>query len=88
MGSSSSVAGFRLHDVMVLHGSVRTQGNNLRRTIYYEFRAVEEILAEGLWDRAWIDRRLRLLPVALRRYRERFPMSTQFDWGAAPEFRV
>ena len=77
-----------LHDVMVLHGSERTQGNTLRRTIYDEFRAVEEIQAEGPWDHAWIDRRLRLLPVALRRYRERFPLTAQFDWQATPEFRV
>lgn len=77
-----------LHDVMVLHGSERTEANRLRRTIYYEFRAAEEILAEGPWDRDWIDRRRRLLPVALRRHGERFPDAPQFAWNSGPEFAV
>ena len=57
-----------LHDVMVLHGSERTLGKNLRRTIYYEFRAAEMILDEGPWDTEWIDRRMRLIPLALKKY--------------------
>lgn len=77
-----------LHDVMVLHGSEPTEGNALRRTIYYEFRAAEEILTDGPWDRSWIDRRLRLLPLALRHYRNRFPTGPHFDWQIAPKFKV
>jgi hypothetical protein len=77
-----------LHDVMVLHGSERTEANRLRRTIYYEFRAAEEILAEGPWDRDWVDRRRRLLPIALRRYAQRFPDGPQFSWQSDSEFRV
>jgi ectoine hydroxylase-related dioxygenase (phytanoyl-CoA dioxygenase family) len=76
-----------LHDVMVVHGSERTEGTALRRTIYYEFRAAEEILEDGPWDREWIGRRLRLIPVALRRHRQQFPEADQFEWRCSPEYR-
>jgi hypothetical protein len=42
-----------LHNVMVVHGSPQTVGKQLRRTIYYEFRPAEELLADGPWDQAW-----------------------------------
>jgi ectoine hydroxylase-related dioxygenase (phytanoyl-CoA dioxygenase family) len=76
-----------LHDVMVVHGSPHVEGNALRRTLYYEFRAAEEILEEGPWDREWIDRRLRLVPVGLRRHAQAFPDADQFQWNIAPDFR-
>jgi len=76
-----------LHDVMVAHGSPETHGAALRRTLYYEFRAAEEIVLDGPWDRSWIDRRMRLVPVALRRYREAFPHADQFQWNISDEFR-
>ncbi len=75
-----------LHDVMVVHGSERVQGKNLRRTIYYEFRDAEEILQDGPWDRTWIDQRLRLVPVALRRYHAAFPNAPQFEWEVDSQF--
>lgn len=76
-----------VHDVMLLHGSEPVEGKDQRRTIYYEFRAAEEILADGPWDRSWIDRRLRLVPLALERYRQTFPAEEQFRWDISPEFR-
>ncbi len=76
-----------LHDVMIVHGSQPTQGNALRRTIYYEFRAAEEILDEGPWDREWISRRMRLVPLALRRHRRAYPQADQFAWGVTDDFR-
>ena len=76
-----------LHDVMVVHGSARTMGNALRRTIYYEFRAAEEILEDGPWDREWIDRRMRLVPLGLARYRASYPGADQFDWQVEPALR-
>lgn len=76
-----------LHDVMVLHGSPQTTGNKLRRTIYYEFRAAEEILEDGPWDRTWIDQRLRLVPLGLRRYAAAYPNETQFKWNISDSFR-
>ncbi len=76
-----------LHDVMVVHGSEQVEGKNLRRTIYYEFRPAEEILEDGPWDREWIDRRMRLIPLGLQRHQQAFPDQDQFQWNLAPEFQ-
>jgi hypothetical protein len=76
-----------LHDVMVVHGSEHVTGKALRRTIYYEFRAAEEILEDGPWDRNWIDRRLRLIPLGLRRHQEAFPEADPYEWRISEEFR-
>ncbi|MEP7189329.1 MAG: phytanoyl-CoA dioxygenase family protein, partial [Roseiflexaceae bacterium] len=76
-----------LHNVMVVHGSARVEGHALRRTIYYEFRAAEEILEDGPWDRAWIDARMRLVPLALRRHAELFAYAPQFAWNVSDPFR-
>jgi len=75
-----------LHDVMVLHGSEPTSGNALRRTVYYEFRSAEGILEDGPWDHAWIDRRLRLVPLGLRRF-EQSSLGAAFEWRVSAEFR-
>jgi hypothetical protein len=76
-----------LHDVMVVHGSEEVTGNPLRRTIYYEFRPAEEILLDGPWDREWIERRMRLIPLALRAYAAAFPGAPGFRWQVAGRFR-
>jgi ectoine hydroxylase-related dioxygenase (phytanoyl-CoA dioxygenase family) len=76
-----------LHDVMVLHGSERTLGKSLRRTIYYEFRAAEQILDEGPWDNDWIERRIRLVPVALRKFAAHYPTHEQFVWNVSSAYR-
>jgi len=76
-----------LHDVMVVHGSPHTEGNRLRRTIYYEFRAAEEIVQDGPWDRTWIDQRLRLVPLGLKRYAQQYPTDEQFQWNVSADFR-
>ncbi|MBC8161501.1 MAG: phytanoyl-CoA dioxygenase family protein [Roseiflexaceae bacterium] len=76
-----------LHNVMVVHGSPHVEGNSLRRTIYYEFRPAEEILADGPWDAAWIDRRLRLVPLGLRAYERGFPQAEQFQWKVGDGMR-
>jgi len=73
--------------VMVVHGSEQVEGKALRRTIYYEFRPAEEILEDGPWDRDWIDRRLRLIPLGLRRYQQAYPENPQFAWRVSDEFR-
>ncbi len=75
-----------LHDVMVIHGSPRVTGNKLRRTVYYEFRAAEQILSEGPWDRGWVDKRMRMIPIGLQAYESRFPSEAQFPWTPDPEF--
>ncbi len=74
-----------VHDVMIVHGSEAVQGNRLRRTIYYEFRSAHQIAAEGPWDAEWVDRRLRLVPVALRENARRTPADARFTWNVSPE---
>jgi hypothetical protein len=69
-----------LHDVMVAHGSPEIEGKARRRTLYYEFRAAEQILDEGPWNADWVDRRLRLIPLGLEAYRDAFPDHDQFTW--------
>lgn len=76
-----------VHDVMVVHGSEAVVGNRLRRTIYYEFRAAEQILAEGPWDAEWVDQRLRLIPLGLREHTRTHPGTEQFDWSPSDRFR-
>lgn len=76
-----------VHDVMVVHGSEAVVGNRLRRTIYYEFRAAEQILAEGPWDAEWINRRLRLIPVSLREHQRANPGAEGFEWGISDRLR-
>ncbi len=76
-----------LHNVMVVHGSPRIAGKGLRRTMYYEFRSVEEILEDGPWDAQWIDRRLRLIPLGLHAYAQQNPTGSGFTWKIDPAYR-
>ena len=76
-----------VHDVMLVHGSEPTLGNALRRTLYYEFRPAEQILEEGPWDRSWVDKRLRMLPLAFEAYANANPGQPGFAWQIDPELR-
>lgn len=76
-----------LHDTLLVHGSPQVEGKDLRRTIYYEFRAAEQIISEGPWDREWVDRRLRLIGPAIKRHRDTFPHSERFEWNISDEYR-
>jgi hypothetical protein len=76
-----------IHDVMVVHGSPPTTGGALRRTLYLEFRAAEQILAEGPWDRGWVDSRLRLIPVAQAAHALANPDADPFPWRVSEDLR-
>jgi ectoine hydroxylase-related dioxygenase (phytanoyl-CoA dioxygenase family) len=76
-----------LHDVMVLHGSERTLGAKLRRTVYYEFRAAEMILEEGPWNADWIKKRQALVPLGLEKFSVRYSQVAPFVWKASDAFR-
>jgi phytanoyl-CoA hydroxylase len=76
-----------LHDDMVVHGSPRVQGQPTRRTIYFEFRPVEQILEEGPWDYSFIEKRMHLVPIALRHHLARYPQNPQFSWNCSAEHR-
>jgi hypothetical protein len=72
---------------MVAHGSPEIEGKSRRRTLYYEFRAAEQILHEGPWDAEWVDRRLRLVPIALQAYKDQYPNRSQFEWNIDDAYR-
>ncbi|MFB9356463.1 phytanoyl-CoA dioxygenase family protein [Actinoplanes nipponensis] len=76
-----------VHDVMLVHGSAPVTGNRLRRTLYFEFRPAEQILEEGPWDAEWVQRRLRLVPLALSEYASRNPGQPAFRWRAPESLR-
>jgi len=76
-----------LHDVMVAHGSPEVEGKARRRTLYYEFRATEQIMSEGPWDVEWVERRLRLIPLGLDAHQTAFPAAEQFDWKVDASYR-
>ncbi|MFF3030958.1 phytanoyl-CoA dioxygenase family protein [Streptomyces rubiginosohelvolus] len=76
-----------VHDTMLVHGSPAVRGNRLRRTIYLEFRPAQQIIEEGPWDRAWIDARMRLVPLALASHDAAPAGSHPFSWSPSPELR-
>lgn len=73
-----------VHDVMLVHGSEATLANALRRTIYYEFRSAQQILAEGPWDSSFVDERLRLVALGLDEWRRCHPGEDGFVWNVDP----
>ncbi|MHA7987602.1 phytanoyl-CoA dioxygenase family protein [Rathayibacter sp. CAU 1779] len=75
-----------VHDVMLVHGSEATLANKLRRTIYYEFRPAEQIMAEGPWDAEFIDRRLRLIALGRDEWQKQNPAAAGFTWNVSDEF--
>jgi len=75
-----------VHDVMLVHGSEATLANKLRRTIYYEFRSAEQILAEGPWDEEFVDQRLRLVALGLKEWNAQNPSASPFQWNVSEQF--
>jgi hypothetical protein len=76
-----------VHDVMLVHGSEATLANKLRRTIYYEFRPAEQIIAEGPWDGDFVDRRLRLVHLGLDQWESRNSAEKRFTWNVDAEYK-
>lgn len=70
-----------------MHGSEAVVGNRMRRTIYYEFRAAEQMLSEGPWDAEWVDERLRLLPLGLQQHATANPQAEQYKWHIVDSLR-
>jgi phytanoyl-CoA hydroxylase len=69
-----------VHNVRAVHGSPPNESPNLRRTLYFEFRTVDQVLHDSPWDGVWLERRLKLIPYALA-CRSRSPLATM-DPGA------
>jgi hypothetical protein len=76
-----------VHDDMVVHGSPPATGNALRRTVYLEFRPAQSILEDGPWTPAWMDARLRLVPLALAERARWTRPEERFEWRISPDLR-
>ncbi|KJK11584.1 hypothetical protein UB45_12405 [Terrabacter sp. 28] len=76
-----------VHDDMVVHGSPPSVGNALRRTIYFEFRSAQSVFEDGPWSRDWVERRLRLVPLALDAHARWAAPADRFDWRVPADLR-
>ena len=71
----------------MVHGSEAVTNNRLRRTIYYEFRPAEHIIAEGPWTSDWVENRMRLVTLALAQHARQHPDDAGFAWTPDDRFR-
>lgn len=61
---------FIVHNVLAIHGSRDNRGHLLRRVIYFEFRTISQVLNDSPWDKSWMEKRLKLVPEAIRLRKE------------------
>lgn len=76
-----------VHDDMIIHGSPPAVANELRRTVYLEFRPFASIVEDGPWTREWARTRARLVPLALAEHARGNPAGPAFAWQACDELR-
>ena len=86
-----------VHDIRLVHGSYRSRGRHLRRTLYYEFQSLGWMQREGVRpgtdtriDDTWTRARIRLTRHAIET-RKACPYAakeTSFDYRVPPGFEV
>ncbi|MFC4783364.1 phytanoyl-CoA dioxygenase family protein [Nocardioides sp. MAHUQ-72] len=76
-----------VHDDMIIHGSPPAVANELRRTVYLEFRSVRSIAEDGPWTLDWARARMRLIPLALAEHARWAPPEDRYSWRASEELR-
>lgn len=76
-----------IHDLLTVHSAGVMVNSPIRRTIYYEFRAMEQITEEENWHQHQIDSRVDLLASSLAEHAKTHPNSEQFQWNMAPKWR-
>jgi hypothetical protein len=62
-----------VHNPMLVHWSDRISDQKLRRTLYYEFRPIAQIIEEENWPQQVIRNRLSLLACAKNAYQQYYP---------------
>ena len=86
-----------VHDIRLVHGSHRSRGRRLRRTLYYEFQSLGWMQREGVRpgadtriDDTWARARIRLTRHAIetRRACSYAAGETPFDYRVPPGFEV
>jgi ectoine hydroxylase-related dioxygenase (phytanoyl-CoA dioxygenase family) len=69
-----------IHNPMIIHSSKRLSSQNWRRTLYYEFRPLQQLLNEESWPDKLINRRFNLLATSLREYHKQNLQAEEFQW--------
>jgi hypothetical protein len=69
-----------IHDMMLAHKSEPLQKNKLRRVIYFEFLSTVQVRLEAIYTEELIERRTKLIPASILKYKELFPNETPFDY--------
>jgi hypothetical protein len=75
-----------IHDMMLAHKSEPLQKNKLRRVIYFEFLSTAQVRLEAIYTEELIERRTKLIPAAILKYKEFFPNETSFDYKNSSNF--
>ena len=76
-----------VHDDMIIHGSPPAVANDLRRTVYLEFRSARCIAEDGPWSQEWALNRMRLLPLALAEHARWAAPGDRYAWQASADLR-
>lgn len=69
-----------IHDMMLAHKSEPLQENKLRRVLYFEFLSVTHVRLESIYSENLIERRAKLIPIAIRHYQEIYPLQNVFNY--------
>ena len=69
-----------IHDMMLTHKSEPLQKNKLRRVLYFEFLSVTHVRLESIYSENLIERRAKLIPIAIRHYQEIYPLQNVFNY--------
>jgi hypothetical protein len=76
-----------IHNPMMVHCSESLTKQAVRRTLYYEFRPMAQVVEEETWPGKLLTRRLDLQATALNLYQSSYPGANQFEWQLAPQWR-
>ncbi|HTY73867.1 MAG TPA: phytanoyl-CoA dioxygenase family protein [Actinomycetes bacterium] len=76
-----------VHDDMIIHGSPPAVANELRRTIYLEFRSFHCIVEDGPWTPEWARTRMRLVPLALAEHAAWAGTEDRYVWRVSDHLR-
>jgi len=76
-----------MHNILVLHGSPACNAP-LRRTVYYEFRAIESELAHGPHTPSYIPLKQRVLLACIGRRAAQRPQETSYKYNPDAQYAI
>lgn len=69
-----------IHDMMLAHSSGIMTKNSIRKVLYFEFVTASQVLGERIYTEALVERRTRLIPLAIQHHQTRNPGTAPFAW--------